>query len=66
MKKITKASSEELEKHFLQVCEIIKREYNAVGEYCDRDGILNISVSFDGNWHKRGLSSLELEQLLIY
>ena len=35
----------------------IKEAFADVGEFPDQDGVLNIGVSFDGSWQRRGHSS---------
>ena len=37
--------------------EAIVSAYNEIGEHPDENGILNIAVSFDGSWQKRGFTS---------
>ena len=51
------SSKEAIDKASRTAREAIVAAYNEVGIIPDSDGILNIGVSYDGSWHKRGHSS---------
>ena len=56
---ITDAAAKMAEK---SVC-AIKSAYHNTGFVENKDGIVDIAVSFDGTWHRRGfLATLELHQ----
>ena len=55
--KIAKASSITFREIVAESREAIVKAYGEIGEYPDDNGILNIAVSFDGSWQKRGYTS---------
>ena len=54
--KIHSASMEMAQKVQEESVEIIRDAYKDIGIHPDQDGVLNIAVSFDGAWHRRGHS----------
>jgi len=55
--KITEASAATFKDIVVKSRETIAEAYSAVGVVPDENGILNIGVSFDGSWQRRGHSS---------
>lgn len=52
-RKIQDASEEATTKHFASVAEVVRQAYPEQ----EPDGVVDITVSFDGTWQKRGFSS---------
>ena len=55
--KIAEASAVTFKDIVVKSREAIAEAYSAVGVVQDEDGVLNIGVSFDGSWQRRGHSS---------
>ena len=55
--KIADASKNTFQEIASKSREAIVNAYNEIGEHPDENGILNIAVSFDGSWQKRGFTS---------
>ena len=55
--KIEEASKATFNEMVKQSRDAIGQAYDEIGVYPDGNGILNIGVSFDGSWQKRGYSS---------
>eukprot|EP00112_Aurelia_sp_Birch-Aquarium-sp1_P015507 Seg3441.4 transcript_id=Seg3441.4/GoldUCD/mRNA.D3Y31 product="hypothetical protein" protein_id=Seg3441.4/GoldUCD/D3Y31 len=55
--KIAKASSNTFKEIVAESRKAIVNAYGEIGEHPDDTGILNIAVSFDGAWQKRGHTS---------
>ena len=55
--KLVEGSKVSFEKVAQKSVKAIKQAYADVGEFPDQEGVLNIGVSFDGSWQRRGHSS---------
>ena len=55
--KVMQGSLETCEKIMSQSAIVVHQKYAEIGVLPDSDGILDISVSFDGSWQRRGHSS---------
>ena len=55
--KLIKGSKETFDEVSKQSMAIIRQKYAEIGIFPDKDNILDVAVSFDGTWQKRGHSS---------
>ena len=55
--KLEEAASKTFESVAQNTRELLKEAYAAIGVNEDKDGILDVAVSFDGTWQKRGHTS---------
>ena len=55
--KLEEAASKTVESVAQNTRELLKEAYAAIGVNEDKDGILDVAVSFDGTWQKRGHAS---------
>ena len=46
-----------VESHFYEAAQRLRQSVAEEGEQPDKEGILDVAVSFDGSWMKRGFTS---------